>query len=296
MGGVQVVYYLGLTACHFFNTFTGVRYSRGTKGFFSVAVSSCLTCVIALLFFLTLTGFHPQFNRVTTWYAMGFAAICLISQYTGFSIYRYTDVASRGMIFGGLSLLLNCAAGAFVFRETFTVFTAARIVCMLGAGVATYFRNRKYSTGKWTRLGWVLSALMVINGVASNVISKFYAMDPRVVDNSSYCLLVNLFCLAASLCMALLIKRGNLHCCVEELRGIRPKQYLYIVLNTISGNFSSLCMLAILAGGDMLLYTPLNSALGLLTTQLVAVVFEKEHFMPIPVLLSILATVFSFWG
>lgn len=292
---MQVLYYLGLTACHFCITFTGVRYGRGTKGFFSLALSSCVTCIIASLFFLSLTGFQPKLNSITALYAIVFAAICLVSQYTGFSIYRHTDVAGRGMIAGGFSLLLNCAAGIFLFRETFTFITAIRIACMLCSGVAVYFHNRRFSTGKWTRLGWVLIGITIINGVASNVISKFYAIDARVTDNNSYCMLVNVFCLAFSLAMVLMLKRGNLHDCIDELRVIRPKHYLYVVLNTVSGNLNTLLTLAILAGGDMLLYIPLNSALGLLTTQLVAVVFEKEKFMPIPVVLSLTAAVLSFW-
>ncbi len=294
--GMSVLYYLGMTACHFFNTFTSVRYGRETKGFFSLAVSSCVTCIIASLFFFTLTGFQPKFNAVTAVYAIVFALICLISQYTGFSISRYTDVVSRGMIFGGVSLILNSLMGVFIFQENFTLITAARIACMLAAGVAAYFHNRHLSTGKWTRLGWILSILMVINGVGSNAIHKLYATDTRVVDDSSYFLLVNLFCLTASLVLAIGCKRGDLRCCTQELLDIRPRQYLYIALNTISGNVSSLLIMAILAGGDIVLFAPLNSALALLTTQLIAVMIEKEKFMPIPVVFALASAVLSFWG
>lgn len=292
----MVLYFLELAGCHFFNTFSGVRYGRSTKTVFSLAVFSCITCVIASLFFLTLTGFRPQFNATTTLYAVAFAAICLVSQYTGIAIYRYADIVGSGIVRSSASLLLNCAMGVFLFGEVFTGFTAIRIVCMLGASIIVLLQQRHANVRKCTVIGWIISAFMVLNGIASNGISKSYATNPNVVDNNSYCLLVNLFCLAVSLCVALLVKRGRVSECINEIHTIRPKQFGYIVMNTLSSNICSLLTLAILSEGDIIVLTPLNSAIAFLISQFIAVVIEKEKFAPLPVALALGATVVSIWG
>ena len=135
-----------------------------------------------------------------------------------------------------------------------------------------------------------------LGGIASNGISKSYATNPNVVDNNSYCLLVNLFCLAVSLCVALLVKRGRVSECINEIHTIRPKQFGYIVMNTLSSNICSLLTLAILSEGDIIVLTPLNSAMAFLISQFIAVVIEKEKFAPLPVALALGATVVSIWG
>ncbi len=289
-------YFLGLAGCHFAGTFSGVRYSRGTKTVFSLAVFSCVTCTIASLFFLALTGFHPQFNAVTTVYALFFALICLISQYTGIAIYRHADIVGSGIVRSGASLLLNCILGVMLFKENFTIISALRIACMLGASIVIFLQQQHINVRKCTWIGWLLSAVMVLNGVASSGISKMYATDVRVVDNASYCLLVNIFCFAVSATVALVIQRGDVSQCFAGVRAIRPNQYGYIILNTVSSNVTSLLSLAILSRGDIVVYTPLNSAIGFMCSQCIAVFIEKEKFMPIPTALALGATILSFWG
>ena len=292
----MVLYYLGLAACSFTNTFTGVKYGRGTNSIFSLATFSCITCTIATLFFLTLTGFQPQFNITTTLYALVFAAICLVSQYTGIAIYRYADIVGSDIVRGCATQLLNCFAAVWLFSETVTSVAALRVALKLAASVVVFLQMKHVNTRKTTLLGWLLSMVMVINGVASTAISKFYATDPRVVDDSSYFMLTNIFCLAVSLVIALISQRGNVAKCMAEIGAIRPKQYVYIVLNTFSSNLTSLLMLAVLGRGDLILYVPLSSAISFIATQIIAVVFEKEKLMVLPVLLSLGAIVLSFWG
>ena len=292
----MALYYLGLAACSFFNTFSGVRYSRTTNTVFSLAIFSCITCTIASLFFLILTGFHPVFNGVTTIYALIFAAICLVSQYTGIAIFRYADIVGSGIVRGGASLLLTCLLGITVFGEEFNGFVGARIACRLGASILVLLQQRHANVRKCTTIGWIISAFMVINGVASTLITKLYATDTRVTDENSYFLLTNLFCLIVSLVVALASRRGRMADCVEEVRRIRPKQYGYIVMNTLSSNVSSLLTVAILSTGDIVFHTPLSGAIGFLITQVIAVFIEKERFSPLPVALALAATILSFWG
>ncbi len=295
-GERMVLYFLGLAGCHFLNTYSGVRYSRTTKTIFSLAIFSCITCVIASLFFLALTGFHPQFNITTLWYALAFAFICLVSQYTGIAIYRYADIVGSGIVRSGASLLLNCLAGVVLFGESFSGFTAIRVMCLLGASALVLWQQKHAEIKKCTGIGWLISGVMVVNGIASNALSKSYATNPDVVDDNSYFLLVNLICLAVSLSVALIIQRGKISCCISELHTIRPKQFSYIVINTVSSNVTSLLIFAILSRGDIVLLTPLNSAIGFLISQGIAVFFEKEKLMLFPVLLALTATFISFLG
>ncbi len=292
----MVLYYLGLAACSFMNTFTGVRYGRGTNTVFSLAMFSCVTCTIATFFFLILTGFRPQFNAVTTLYALVFAAICLVSQYTGIAIFRYADIVGSGIVRGSATQLLNCFAAVWLFSETVTGVAALRIACKLAASIAVFFQMKHVNTRKTTLVGWLLSIAMVVNGVASTAISKFYATDQRVVDDSSYFMLINIFCFAVSLVIALISQRGNVAKCMAEIHTICPKHYVYIVLNTVSSNLTSLLTLAVLSRENIILYVPLSSAISFIGTQIIAVCFEKEKLMVLPVLLSLGAIVLSFWG
>lgn len=289
-------YFLAYAACSFGNTFSGVRYSRTTNTVFSLAVFSCVTCTIASLFFLTLTGFHPQFNITTVIYAAFFALICLISQYTGIAIYRYADIVGSGIVRGSASLILSCLCGVLIFDEHFSTLVALRIAFRLAASIVFLLQQRHADTKKCTTIGWIISAFMVANGIASTVITKSFATNPNVTDENSYFLLTNLFCLAVSLMVALVSRRGRVSDCVAEVRRIRPKQYGYIVMNTLSSNVSSLLMVAILSIDDIVLFTPISGAIGFLITQGIAVFIEKEKFTPLPVLLALGATILAFWG
>ncbi len=292
----MLLYYLGLAACSFTNTFSGVKYSRSTNSVFSLAVFSCVTCTIATFFFLILTGFRPQFNAVTTLYALVFAAICLVSQYTGIAIFRHADIVGSGIVRGCASQLLNCFTAVWLFSEALTGIALLRVALKLAASIAVFAQMKRINTRETTLVGWLISIAMVLNGVASNVISKLYAIDTRVVDDSSYFMLTNIFCLAVSVTIALITQRGNVRNCVAEVRTIRPKQYIYVVMNTLSSNLSSLLTLAILKSGDIIFHVPLSGAIGFVATQIIAVCFEKEKLMVLPVLLSLAAIVLSFWG
>ncbi len=289
--------YLGLGACSFLQTYTGVRYSRSTNTVFSLAMFSCVTCTIAIFFFLALTGFNPQFNLVSTLYAMLFAAICLVSQYTGIAIYRYADIVGSGIVRGCASQLLNCFAAVWLFSEVVTGVALLRVGLKIAATVFVFLHMKRVKgVRKTTWVGWLLSAAMVVNGIASTAIGKYYATDPRVVDDSSYCMLTNVFCLLVSLGVALVTQRGSLSKCFAEVRAIRPKQYIYILINTLTSNLTTLLILTILSSGDILLYTPLSGAISFIGTQIIAVCFEKEKLMVWPVIFSLAAIILSFWG
>lgn len=89
--------------------------------------------------------------------------------------------------------------------------------------------------------------------------------------------------------------RGHIGVCVSEFRSIAPMQYLMILVGTVASNVSSLLGVLILAADAFTLFVPLSGALGILSTEAVAVFAVRERPRILPVTPACGAMLLSFF-
>ena len=120
---------------------------------------------------------------------------------------------------------------------------------------------------------------MTALGVGCTLVAKYFAKDlnaGRVTDQNSFFFLTNVFILACGLCTIATTQKFSVKSVIKEFKSVSPFNYLMIVLNVVSSNMGSILQMLIFREGDLVLYAPLSSALGLLAGEVVAVAFAKE--------------------
>ena len=289
-----------LFAVYFLSTFTSsysqIKYARETNTFFAVALYSLITCLVSSLFFLSLTGFSPIFNKTTFIFALLFSIVVIISQYVAIIVYKYMRILDFGLIRGSISLISTFAIGAIWYNEKITIVAIVRMLLSLAATLTLLLnKHNEKSKIKNTFLGYILCFVCIIAAVFNTILSKEFASLPQKQDENSYFLLVNIICLTFSLLLILFIKKGSAKPIFNELKNIGKLGYLYIFISTLSSNLSSLVTLWLLAGKvSIVLYTPLTAAMGIIVQILTAAIIGKEKIPKIPIILSLSSAVLSF--
>lgn len=289
-----------LFAAYFIATFAAsysqVKYARETNTFFAVAVYSLITCAVASVFFLSMTGFQPIFNKTLLIFALLFSGAVLVSQYLTIIVYKYMRILDFGLIKGALTLVFTFMVGALWYDEKITVVALVRMLLSLAATIALVSNKPNEKNGiRNTFLGYVLCLICIIGAVCTTVLSKEFANLPQKQDENSYFLLVNIICFIFSLLLILFIKKGGLTPIFKELKSVGKSGYLYIIISTLGSNIGSIITIWLLSGKvSIILYTPLVAAMGIISQILTAAIIGKEKIPIIPTLLSFASAILSF--
>ena len=125
---------------------------------------------------------------------------------------------------------------------------------------------------------------------------KYVAIDAEVTSSDALFFFTNAMIALFSVLFLLFESHGRVGVFVKEFSTVSAKGYLAIIAKTVAGSASSLLGVLILANGDVSLYSPLSSALGLLATEAVAVFILRERPKIIPMIPAILAIALAFFG
>lgn len=282
--------------------FCQVKYGKASKSIFDVAVYSCITCVIATLFFYGMSGFSPQINKQIVIYALAYTAVVICAQYLGLLIIKYMDVLKSGIIRNSVGLILTFILGGVLFEETVDAVSIFRMLLSFGA-VVSLFLHKKGNKGqqkeiipkKQRIIGYIICAILILTATLGNIISKMFSSLRDTTDENAYFMLVNIFTFFISFLFTLALKKCNLKVCAKEVAGIGIKGYAYIVISTVGSNLVSLLQIWILASGaPIVLYTPVTAALEVLVQVIVAKFAANEKIPPIPVALSLASALLLF--
>ena len=255
-----------------------------TSSVSSYALYQIASGTVACIFFFISGGFRLQINLVTAIYSLIFALIVAVSVLSILA-YKVVNVSMVTILSSTTTIIGTSLLGALVFKESLEFTTVIRILIMLVAVVFTFLdmqRNRAVmgKRGKITKIGiFILALAMLItllSNAASTIITKFYALDIRVVDKNSFFFFTNVFLIilaAIALAVDGIINREHFKAAMTMLK---PKKLITLSGNTVCSNVVSLIGVPLLALIDISVYTPIMSALGIISGVVASLLFREK--------------------
>lgn len=269
--------YAALFVCSIFNVWSSQKYSRRSKGSSDFFVYALVTGVMATIVFYVTSGFNIVLNPTTCMYGFIYGAVIFINYFFILETYKYMGIAESTFIKSGLSLIMLTISGMVFFQEKFTVMLGVQITLVLLTFLTIFLGKKKGAKAKGvTAVGLLLCFGGVVLGVLCGIIAKAFAKDSRVTDENSFFFITNVFIVGFSLLSVLITNKLSPKVIGEKFVKISWFGYLLIAVNVFASNMHSLLQIEILRISDLILYTPLSGALGLLAGETVAVFIEKE--------------------
>lgn len=238
---------------------------------------------VACVFFLISGGFRISANAPTVMHSAIYAVIVTVSLVLNLIAYRLINIASLTVILSALGLITTSAVGMIIFSEPFEAKILLRIAIMLAATILIFFDGRhsqsraKAEGGKKFSLGAVAVILAIlVASCASTVAVKYFSLDARVTDENSYFFITNVFLVAIGLAVIVfdLIRRPK--DAKDALSVLHPSSLASIVGNTVCSNIGSLAGLWLIAQMSVSVYTPISSALGILSGFIASLCFRER--------------------
>lgn len=261
------------------------------------ALFLAINSLVACLFFLIVSGFSIRLNIPTLWYSVVFAAVVVATLILGLMIYRFVKIATATVVGSAGSLFISALIGCCLFQEKLLPIDVLRIILMLAAVLFMFFghrsaRQRYDKAASGGMIGVILLVLRMGVSATAVIVQKKFALDPGVTDNNSFFFFANVVLLAvvllwiAGIC---LYDHTGIHQMCEALR---PFPFPYIA-NTLCSNIGSLITLLLLKTMAVSLYTPVTTALGILSGGASSVVFREkiDKWTLLAVVLSIAAVI-----
>lgn len=287
---------ISFCASKFISSYTQVKYGKKSKDWFDLAIYSSITSLMAMAFFYFTSGFSIKINASTVWCALFYALGVLSIHYFGLMIYKHMRILDSGFIKSGLGLIATLCVCAVVFKEEITFVSIIRMILSMAAVTTLSLVKNKddRSNSKNTLRGYVLCGALVISDIVITLINKKMAISTELIDENSCFFIVNVFTFVFSIALAFVLKKGRIKEFAVELKTFPLKKYGYILASTLSSNLGSLLNVWILANGmPVILFTPLNTAIGVVVTVVIARIIAKEKIPPIPVILSLASALLS---
>lgn len=258
-----------------------------------------ITGIIACIFFASMSHFSLHINGVTWLYALSYAVIVLCSLVTELAIFRYAKIPTVSVIRSTCSLTVTSVTGTLLFSEHFSPVNFLRIALLIVASVLIYIsqiranppqknENEKKNNQNHV-VFFLLMAFFVLIGTASTLVTKSFALRTDVSDANSYYFATNLILIVLGLIWLLFTGRGNLRGTLRGLREIRPVNYLFIVVQTVSSNLASLSALPLVGMLAVASYSAYTSAIGVTASAVTSLFFreKQDRYSVIAILIAV---------
>ena len=254
--------------------------SRASYGYYYVT-HSLLACV----FFLLSGGFSFNLNLYTLLYSVALAAAILLNMLTSLLMLRCMNILGSGILATPLTLLLTALSGVIIWSESLTISVYLKIIITTASaffifldigGHRVKFESRKNDDTVNVKRYLPLMLASVLLTVLQTVITKAFATSDRVTDEHSFYLMTNVIMLGFG--FVLLFTSGG------KGRGsfragfsfFKPGKVLSTVGNVVVSNLKSLVTLPLIEMLDVSLFSPINSALGIVVGVLVSLLFKER--------------------
>ncbi len=229
---------------------------------------------VACLFFFFTGGCKLTVNLPTLRYAALYAFVSAVAVVVGVIAYRFANVSTITIITGTCSLLATASFGAILFQESIRIPTVVRITAMLLAVILSFMDKNKQTASlnataspkkKTSLLIIPIVLIMLAYQSGAVIIQKYYALDPTVADENSFFFLTNVFIIAvALLVMACDGIKKPAHF-KTALSMVNPKKTLVLIFNILCSGACSLLGIFLIARMDLSVYSPIMSAIGILS-------------------------------
>lgn len=266
------------------STVLNKNYVRDTGGIRSALhiylLGAHLTAAIFL--FLLAKGSVPL-NELTFLFAAVFGINCGFSAFVNMVSFEKTSLVYRA-VFSGAGAVMVPFLFELVRGERFAAGEILSVLLRMAAiAVPLLFSREKFR-------GLMVCLLLFLFGGTGTVITKLFSQNSGVTSESSFCFWTNVLILPAMVFIA--VRKCGFANLKRDAVKIRPKQYVYIVAQTVLNNVVSLMGIFILRLVSATTYSVLSSSIALLITTAISVLLYKEKLSK-PALLSMVLSVVS---
>lgn len=275
----------------------------GGKGKAGYPLFLVVTGVTACLFFWIVAGFRLQLNGLTAVYSAIYGIVVLIVNVFQVKSYQLANVANVNVVRNACSLVVGTAMGSLLFREEVTFSVVLRVVIMLAAMLLVFADMKKTEADTVQEEGkesgillFILVNVMLVAGIcASTVVLKYYAnAGDRVADDNSFFFFTNVCMIAGALVWFGVEKvkaagesaQAVDVCCAEapgervqkrKLRSWLKLSALFAFVGcTVTSNVASLVELQLVDLLNVSVYTPVVSALGIISGVVTSLLFREK--------------------
>lgn len=237
--------------------------------------------IVACGFFFVSGGFSVSINLPTAIYAMLYAVLAGLSAISLIG-YKIINVSKFVLITTSSSIFATSITGAIVFKEELSLRTVLRIVIMMAAVCISFLdkdkgqeENKPLTAKKTITLILVVLVSLFIS-VCVTILTKFYTLDSRVLDENSWFFFTNVFLIAFSAVILSVYYLKDRAGVKDSLAILKPKKICLLMGNTVCSNVTSLVGVYLLAVTSVSVYTPLTSALALIAGLVVSLLFREK--------------------
>ena len=243
--------------------------------------------VVACIFFFITSGFNLKTNLISIIYSLVFAVICILSNLVALIIYRYFDVANVAVVNNVGTIILTTIMGLIIFDEKITFSVAVKVVLMIIAVILVFLSNGKGKRFSTKNIRYLIYSLVVSS--TSWLILKLYSNVDNAASNSAFCFYTNLFMLGyLSVWLSFKLKKSGEPFSIESMH-FGKKELFSAIFAVVTSNASDLVRMYMIGKMDMVVVTPIITALGLIVSAITSVIYREKlnYFSYIAIAISI---------
>ena len=246
---------------------------------FYLTVNASVACV----FFWISGGFRVQVNSLTLLYSFLYALVVFLSLVSSLLIYRYATVAGVNIITSLLGLVVSVGVGLAVFSESLDFSKILRILVMMLAALFVFLDAKGERTvqtesrGKRKHLAFLaVLAVTAVVLVSNAVIVKSFTLSTRVTDENSFFFLTNAVMIALLLPLLFFSALRDRESFRRAAILLHPRNLIVLSGNTVCSNIGSLAGIRLMAEIELSVYTPIVSAIGVLSGVVGSLLFRER--------------------
>ena len=209
--------------------------------------------------------------------------VVFLSLVSSLLIYRYATIAGVNILTSLLSLLTSFGAGLSVFNELLDREKVLRIFDMMLSALLIFLDARRdppaesAAKSKRNRLALLAVLSVTLLVLLSNaVIVKSFTLSTKVTDENSFFFLTNALMIVLLLPLLLGAALRDQSDFRSAMMLLRPKSLLVLSGNTFCSNIGSLAGIWLMAEIDLSVYTPITSAIGVLSGVVGSLLFRER--------------------
>jgi drug/metabolite transporter (DMT)-like permease len=243
--------------------------------------------LVACFFFWMFSGFSLSVNSVTLFFSAIYAVIVASLIILNMIAYSMVSISGVNIILNGCGLLCTSAVGFLFFSEEISPRTLAKILIMMIAIMLTFIETKRGEAKKANSRGetdsrgkagllMLVLILIVIASSANTVTLKCFTLNQSVADENSFFFFTNVF-LALGCAIVFFVEAIRKKQELSDAKDIFTVRALVpIVGNTLFSNIGSLVGVIVLAEMDISVYTPISSAIGILSGVAGSLIYREK--------------------
>ena len=225
--------------------------------------------------------------------AYSFAAAVLVVTHTLFMLrsMAHANMAVVTIVQNAGGLVIPALYGFLFLDEPVTLPCILSLVFVMAAFLIAFSENRYLEEREQTSQNKMLYILLALTCGISGIIPKAYTVSGSQASNGAYLTWINIFIVIMVSVAFVLVKWKSKQTMRAFTAGVKLKNYLPIVLGSVSGCVASVFSMKAITQMDIAIYSPLSSAMSMVFLLCVSGVIFKEKISMQNIFAAVLGTI-----